>query len=89
MTIRPVNETFRWLLFAISNDWEAKVSINGKQLGVHRGGYDAFSFDITAALKTQGAQEIMLEVRRHTMAMAVIPMMPARRSSPRRSMPRW
>jgi len=43
-------------------DWEAKVSINGKQLGVHRGGYDAFSFDITAALKTQGAQEIVLEV---------------------------
>jgi hypothetical protein len=32
-------------------DWETKVSLNGKELGVHRGGYDGFSFDITAALK--------------------------------------
>ncbi len=43
-------------------DWETKVSLNGKELGVHRGGYDAFSFDITAALKKEGAQEITLEV---------------------------
>ncbi len=48
-------------------DWEAKVSVNGKELGVHRGGYDAFSFDITAALKPEGlqantVQEITVEV---------------------------
>jgi beta-galactosidase/beta-glucuronidase len=43
-------------------DWEAKVTLNGKELGVHRGGYDAFSFDITAALKKEGAQEITVEV---------------------------
>ncbi len=43
-------------------DWEAKVSVNGKELVVHRGGYDAFSFDITGALKTEGAQEIVVEV---------------------------
>ena len=43
-------------------DWETKVSLNGKELGVHRGGYDAFSFDITDALKTEGAQEITVEV---------------------------
>ena len=43
-------------------DWETKVCVNGKQLGVHRGGYDAFSFDITAALKPQGTQEIVVEV---------------------------
>ena len=35
-------------------DWEAKVSVNGKELGVHRGGYDDFSFDITAALNASG-----------------------------------
>jgi hypothetical protein len=43
-------------------DWEAKVSLNGKELGMHRGGYDAFSFDITATLKTGGPQEITVEV---------------------------
>ena len=43
-------------------DWEAKVSVNGKELGVHRGGYDDFSFDITDALKTSGQQEIVVEV---------------------------
>src|SRR5208283_4749694 len=31
-------------------DWEAKISVNGKELSVHRGGYDGFSFDITDAL---------------------------------------
>ena len=43
-------------------DWESKVTLNGKELGVHRGGYDAFSFDITNALKGEGAQEITVEV---------------------------
>lgn len=43
-------------------DWQAKVSLNGKELGVHRGGYDAFSFDITAALKAEGTQDITVEV---------------------------
>ncbi len=43
-------------------DWEAKVSVNGKEIGAHRGGYDPFSFDITAALKREGSQEIAVEV---------------------------
>ncbi len=43
-------------------DWEAKVTVNGKPLGVHRGGYDDFSFDVTAALKASGVQEIAVEV---------------------------
>ncbi len=43
-------------------DWETTVFLNGKKLGVHRGGYDAFSFDITEALKGEGAQEITVEV---------------------------
>lgn len=43
-------------------DWEAKVTLNGKELGSHRGGYDPFSFDITAALKPEGAQELTVEV---------------------------
>ncbi len=43
-------------------DWEAKVSVNGKELGRHRGGYDDFSLDVTDALKTSGQQEITVEV---------------------------
>ena len=43
-------------------DWETKVSLNGKELGVHRGGYDAFSYDITSALKAEGAQQLTVEV---------------------------
>ena len=43
-------------------DWESTVFVNGKKIGVHRGGYDAFSFDITDALKGEGAQEITVEV---------------------------
>jgi len=43
-------------------DWETKVFLNGKEVGVHRGGYDPFSFDITAALKSSGSQIITVEV---------------------------
>ena len=43
-------------------DWEAKVTLNGKELGVHRGGYDDFTFDITDALKPDGKQDIAVEV---------------------------
>jgi Alpha-L-arabinofuranosidase B (ABFB) domain/Glycosyl hydrolases family 2, sugar binding domain/Glycosyl hydrolases family 2 len=32
--------------------WEARVWVNGTQVGKHTGGYDAFSFDITAALRS-------------------------------------
>ncbi len=42
-------------------DWEAKVFVNGKLVGEHRGGYDAFSFDITDALKP-GENELVLSV---------------------------
>ena len=42
-------------------DYEAAVFVNGKQLGTHEGGYDAFSFDITAALKP-GANTLVVSV---------------------------
>ena len=41
----------RLLLHFGAVDFEATVWVNGKQVGQHRGGYDAFSFDITDALK--------------------------------------
>ena len=43
-------------------DWEAAVLVNGRQIGTHRGGYDAFSFDITDALTARGPQELTVAV---------------------------
>lgn len=52
----------RVLLHFGAVDWETKVSINGREVGVHCGGYDSFSFDITDALKKEAPQEIKVEV---------------------------
>jgi hypothetical protein len=52
----------RLLLHFGAVDWEATVWVNGHKLGIHRGGYDAFTFDITDALKAEGAQEIVVGV---------------------------
>ena len=43
-------------------DWEATVYLNGKKLATHRGGYDAFGFDITGFLKPDGPQELLVGV---------------------------
>ncbi|MFC4852339.1 AbfB domain-containing protein [Actinophytocola glycyrrhizae] len=41
--------------------WETRVWVNGTQVGTHTGGYDAFSFDITNALRA-GNNEIIVGV---------------------------
>jgi len=43
-------------------DWSARVSINGRPAGQHRGGYDAFTFDITDSLRWNGDEEIVVAV---------------------------
>jgi beta-galactosidase/beta-glucuronidase len=43
-------------------DWLCDVYVNGKKVGTHQGGYDPFSFDITAALRKSGNQEIAVRV---------------------------
>jgi beta-galactosidase/beta-glucuronidase len=43
-------------------DWEAHVWVNSKEAGLHRGGYDPFSFDITKLVKKRGDQEIVVSV---------------------------
>lgn len=53
----------RLLLHFGAVDWEAVVHVNGTEVLVHRGGYDAFSVDITAALRPEGAQELVVAVR--------------------------
>ncbi len=43
-------------------DWQTEVFVNGKSVGVHEGGYDPFTFDITAFLKSGTKQEIKIKV---------------------------
>ncbi|GAB6165150.1 hypothetical protein JCM19992_11500 [Thermostilla marina] len=52
----------RILLHFEAVDWEATVTVNGRKLGTHRGGYDAFTFDITDALRPDGPQELIVDV---------------------------
>lgn len=52
----------RLLLHFEGVDWEASVWVNGKELGRHQGGYDAFTYDVTDALKQSGEQEIIVSV---------------------------
>ena len=42
-------------------DYAATVILNGKEVGKHKGGYDAFSFDITDALKS-GSNTLVVAV---------------------------
>ncbi len=52
----------RVLLHFGAVDWEAEVFINGEKAGLHQGGYDPFSFDITGLIKGRGAQELVVKV---------------------------
>ncbi|WP_242626750.1 sugar-binding domain-containing protein [Pseudobacter ginsenosidimutans] len=51
----------RTLLHFGAVDYDARVFVNGKELGRHTGGYQAFSIDITDALKP-GANELIVRV---------------------------
>ncbi len=52
----------RVLLHFQAVDWETTVLVNGQEIGMHRGGYDAFSIDVTDALKPEGEQELIVRV---------------------------
>ncbi|MFF3286962.1 LamG-like jellyroll fold domain-containing protein [Streptomyces sp. NPDC003023] len=43
-------------------DYQARVWVNGKQVAEHTGGYNAFSADVTDALKGTGPQEVVVAV---------------------------
>lgn len=51
----------RVLLHFEAVDWQTEVQINGRTIGIHRGGYDPFSLDITGAL-SDGSQELVVMV---------------------------
>jgi hypothetical protein len=52
----------RVLLHFGAVDWEAKIWVDGQELGEHRGGYDHFSFDVTDALKGDAEHELIVGV---------------------------
>ena len=52
----------RILLHFGAVDWQCDVYVNGQHVGQHEGGFDPFSFDITAALKKGNNQEIVVRV---------------------------
>ncbi|MCG8526080.1 MAG: hypothetical protein MI748_06855 [Opitutales bacterium] len=52
----------RLLLHFGAVDWECKVFVNEEFVGIHRGGFDAFSFEITHQAKFGGKNEIVMEV---------------------------
>jgi hypothetical protein len=45
-----------------ASDWRTRVWVNGKEIGQHRGGYDAFTFDITDSLKRAREEELLVAV---------------------------
>lgn len=50
------------LLHLDAVNWEAVVYLNGKKLGAHKGGYDAFGFNIAPFLNKEGPQELIVAV---------------------------
>jgi beta-galactosidase/beta-glucuronidase len=62
MTIANKDRKGKVLLHFGAVDWEAEVFVNGKSAGIHQGGYDPFSFDITGILNKGQQQEIMVRV---------------------------
>ncbi|MHA1109642.1 MAG: glycoside hydrolase family 2 protein [Promethearchaeota archaeon] len=43
-------------------DWESTVWVNGKEIGVHKGGYSPFSFDVTDSVLSNQDNEIIVRV---------------------------
>ncbi len=52
----------RFLLHFEAVDWETTLWVNNEKAGIHKGGYDPFSFDITDYLSNSGEQEILIRV---------------------------
>jgi len=52
----------RIILHFEASDWETRVWVNGKEVGMHQGGYDPFSFDITGFLGHGGKQVLTVSV---------------------------
>ncbi len=58
--VRPVSNKRYFVYFGAVN-YEAHVYLNGKKLGVHKGGFTPFQFEVTGKLK-DGANSLVLKV---------------------------
>jgi beta-galactosidase/beta-glucuronidase len=58
----PANMKNNILLHFGAVDWKTEIWLNGQKVGTHEGGFDPFSFDITAFVKKGGKQELVLSV---------------------------
>lgn len=61
----------RILLHFGAVDWESELYVNGSSVGVHKGGYDPFSYDITPYLNPSGSQELIVRVYDPTNSQAI------------------
>src|ERR1017187_1465753 len=61
-TVPPAWSGKRIILHLDAVDWQSQVYINGQSVGLHKGGYDPFSYDITPYLSGSGAQELIVQV---------------------------
>jgi autotransporter-associated beta strand protein len=43
-------------------NWRSQIYVNGQSVGIHTGGYDSFSYDITSYLTNGGPQELIARV---------------------------
>ncbi len=43
-------------------NWRSQIYVNGQSVGIHTGGYDPFSYDITPYLTNGGPQELIVRV---------------------------
>lgn len=52
----------RVLLHFGASDWETHVFVNDEYVGMHQGGYDPFTFDVTEELQADGEQTLEVTV---------------------------
>lgn len=43
-------------------NWRSQIYVNGQSVGIHSGGYDPFSYDVTPYLTGSGPQELIVRV---------------------------
>ncbi len=58
----PLEARERLILHFGAVDWEAEIWLNGERIGIHQGGFDPFSFDVTDAVIEGVAQELVVAV---------------------------
>ena len=62
ITVPPAWSGKKIILHLDAVSWESEVFINGTSVGIHKGGYDPISYDITDQIKGDGPQELIVRV---------------------------